>query len=327
VVSLTAVPAAGWSFGGWSGAVSGTANPASLTMNGPAVVTATFTADPAPGTLTVSVVGSGSVTKNPDKVSYLPGEVVELTAVPAAGWSFGGWSGAVSGTANPVALAMNGPATVTATFIDGFDPLGIVSDDFHAASLDTGLWAFENPLGDGSVSMSGTQALISVPAGTSHDVWTGGNFAPRLMQVAEDTDFEVEVKFESTPAQKYQMQGLIVEQDAGNYLRFDFHHDGKNLRAFAASVTGGKASVKASKVIAGGNPLYLRVKRAGSQWTHYYSYDGVNWTANVSFTRAMTVTGVGPFAGNAGKPAPPAYTAVVDYFFNTASPIVPEDGP
>jgi regulation of enolase protein 1 (concanavalin A-like superfamily) len=39
----------------------------------------------------------------------------------------------------------------------------------------------------------------------------------------------------------------------------------------------------------------------------------------------MTVAKVGPYAGNAGSP-PPAWTATVDYFFNTASPIVPEDG-
>jgi hypothetical protein len=40
----------------------------------------------------------------------------------------------------------------------------------------------------------------------------------------------------------------------------------------------------------------------------------------------LTVTSVGPFASNAegGSPAP-AYTGLVDYFFNTASPIVPAD--
>lgn len=205
----------------------------------------------------------------------------------------------------------------------GVDPSGIRSDDFHGAFLDTSLWTFVDPVGDGSVSVTGTQALLSVPSGSSHDVWTGGNYSARLMQAANDADFEVEVKFESAPGLRYQLQGLIVEQDAGNYLRFDFYHDGSSLRVFAASVTGGSASTKLNRAIAGGNPLYMRVRRSGSQWTQTYSYDGASWTAGASFLRTLTVTGVGPFAGNAGSPAP-AHTAAVDYFFNAASPIVPE---
>jgi len=42
----------------------------------------------------------------------------------------------------------------------------------------------------------------------------------------------------------------------------------------------------------------------------------------------LVVSQVGVFAGNfgsGGSPAP-AHTALVDYFFNTASPIIPEDG-
>ena len=66
--------------------------------------------------------------------------------------------------------------------------LAIISDDFNAGALDTGLWSIVDPVGDGAVVVNGTQALISVPAGTSHDVWSSGNFAPRVMQAAADTD-------------------------------------------------------------------------------------------------------------------------------------------
>jgi hypothetical protein len=43
VVTLTATPASGWQFSSWSGDLSGSANPASITMNGNKDVTATFT--------------------------------------------------------------------------------------------------------------------------------------------------------------------------------------------------------------------------------------------------------------------------------------------
>jgi hypothetical protein len=65
------------------------------------------------------------------------------------------------------------------------------------------------------------------------------------------------------------------------------------------------------------------------QWTAQYSYDGLSWTLATSFSHALTVSSVGVFAGNFDDtvldPNPPAYQAVVDYFFDTSSPIVPED--
>ena len=67
-------------------------------------------------TLTVNIVGSGTVTKSPDQASYLPGTAVTLTATPAAGWTFSGWQGAVSDVTNTVTLKMNGNKTVTAVF-------------------------------------------------------------------------------------------------------------------------------------------------------------------------------------------------------------------
>jgi len=68
----------------------------------------------------------------------------------------------------------------------------------------------------------------------------------------------------------------------------------------------------------------MRGKHSGNQWTQFYSYDGITRMTDVSFTHALTVTSVGPFASNAGSPAP-AFTGLVDYFFNAASPIVPGD--
>jgi len=68
-------------------------------------------------TLNVVVVGSGSVTKDPDQTLYEHGTSVELTAVPAdLSWKFKEWSGDLTGTENPKSIVMNGPKSVTATF-------------------------------------------------------------------------------------------------------------------------------------------------------------------------------------------------------------------
>jgi uncharacterized repeat protein (TIGR02543 family) len=115
-VTLTAVPSTSWTFHGWSGDVTGVQNPVNITMNGNKTVTATFTQPGQYYTLTVNVVGNGTVTQNPLNTTYTSGTIVTLTAVPSASWTFQSWSGDLTGTQNPVKVTMNGNKTVTATF-------------------------------------------------------------------------------------------------------------------------------------------------------------------------------------------------------------------
>jgi hypothetical protein len=71
-------------------------------------------------TLTVSVVGNGSVTKDPDQQTYDHGTTVTLTATPDTGYHFVSWSGDVpSGheTDNPLTITMNSNKSITATFV------------------------------------------------------------------------------------------------------------------------------------------------------------------------------------------------------------------
>jgi uncharacterized repeat protein (TIGR02543 family) len=113
-VQLTATPAAGWTFSGWSGDLSSSTTLASIAMNGNKTVTATFTQ--VQRTLAVNVVGSGTVTRSPDKATYNDGDTVQLTATAAAGWTFSGWSGDLTGNTTPVSITMNANKSVTATF-------------------------------------------------------------------------------------------------------------------------------------------------------------------------------------------------------------------
>jgi uncharacterized repeat protein (TIGR02543 family) len=118
-VSLTAIPNAGYFFGGWSGDLTGTANPASVAMDRNKVITATFT-QTSKYTLTTSVTpaGAGSISLNPAGGVYDAGTVVTVTATPApgSGYNFTGWSGDASGSQNPFPVTMNGNKTITANF-------------------------------------------------------------------------------------------------------------------------------------------------------------------------------------------------------------------
>jgi len=69
-----------------------------------------------PFALTTSVSGSGTVARNPNAATYPAGTVVTLTATPATGFTFAGWSGDLSGSANPNQIVMNADRSVTANF-------------------------------------------------------------------------------------------------------------------------------------------------------------------------------------------------------------------
>jgi LmbE family N-acetylglucosaminyl deacetylase/uncharacterized protein (DUF2141 family) len=105
-VTLSASPASGSEFKGWSGACTGT-GACKVTMSSAKAVGAEFSPVPKYALkVTRSGNGSGSVTSSPAGIeggsdcegSYEQGTEVTLTASPAAGSEFKGWSGACTGT-------------------------------------------------------------------------------------------------------------------------------------------------------------------------------------------------------------------------------------
>ena len=125
VVTLSEQPATGYTFTGWNGACTGTAS-CTVTMNSAQSVSATFSAAVATNyTLTVTDTGSGTgtVTSSPAGIncgstcssSYASGTVITLTAQAASGSTFGGWSGACTGTGT-CTVTMSAAQSVSATF-------------------------------------------------------------------------------------------------------------------------------------------------------------------------------------------------------------------
>jgi hypothetical protein len=86
-VSITATPNAGYSFSGWSNG--STANPLAVTLNSNTTVTANFEVIVNSYTLTVTAGEGGTVSGGGD---YEEGLQVTITATPAEGFEFTGWS-------------------------------------------------------------------------------------------------------------------------------------------------------------------------------------------------------------------------------------------
>ena len=228
-------------------------------------------------------------------------------------------------TSAAIAVAVNNVVTPPASVL-----LPPVSDDFHSTSLNATLWSFQNPVGNGSYSMTGTNLLLIAPAGSRHDPSDGGvNNSVRMVQQVSDVDFTVETAFNSVPSSAYQMEGILVQQDTRNYIRFETSSNGSSKHVSASTIVNGAVTTRIDTVVTiTGSSVWLRVQRASGTWKLLWSSDGVVFNQAGSFTQAYAVSAIGPYAGNwaAVASATPAFTASVDYFFNTASPIVAEDG-
>jgi RHS repeat-associated protein/uncharacterized repeat protein (TIGR02543 family) len=123
-VTLTAVPSADSLFNGWTGACTGTATTCTVTLDQAQAISADFA--PAFKTLRIATLGSGigTITSSPAgidcgtvcRADFAPNTVVTLTASPASGSTFGGWSGACTGTALACTVTLDQTRSVNATF-------------------------------------------------------------------------------------------------------------------------------------------------------------------------------------------------------------------
>ncbi|MBI5967807.1 MAG: hypothetical protein HY882_08130 [Deltaproteobacteria bacterium] len=67
--------------------------------------------------LTTAVNPAGAGTVSPSGTNwYVSGQSVSVSAMASSDYSFSGWSGDLTGSANPTSLIMNGPKSVTAQF-------------------------------------------------------------------------------------------------------------------------------------------------------------------------------------------------------------------
>src|SRR5205823_1982610 len=127
-VTLTATPAIGSTFEGWSGGGCAGTTACTLTLTANTNVFARFGVTAGGTQFTLSVTrdgsGSGTVTSNPPGIdcgvtcsaSFDSGTFVTLTATPATGSTFTGWSGGGCFGTGTCSVTLNAATTVTATF-------------------------------------------------------------------------------------------------------------------------------------------------------------------------------------------------------------------
>lgn len=201
-VQVHATPEEGYHFVGWSGDLTGSENPANVTMYSNKNITANFELTVLT-TFTLTIESAnGLVVKNPDHAVYDSASTVQLTATPATGYQFTGWSGGVTGSTNPISVTMDANKAVTANFtikkytITVASTNGNIDVSPYAASYDSGAVVqitAQPSIGYHFESWSGEDA----PAG--HE-WENPIFVTIVKDMSISTDFELNDYLISTTA-------------------------------------------------------------------------------------------------------------------------------
>ena len=211
-VPLIAQGSPGYKFDHWEGDVTGTANPTTVTMNANKSVTAVFTATPTHALTTNA--DNGTIQLAPSGGEYNEGETVTLQAVPDHGYAFTGWSGDLSGAANPATLTMDAAKTVTANF----EPLNAYTLTVHA---DGGTVAI-NPLKDEYLDGEEVVLTATPDLGYRFTSWSGdadGTDSSITVMISKDT--EITANFTNVPVYSLAATagdgGTVTQTGDGSY--------------------------------------------------------------------------------------------------------------
>jgi len=205
-VSVEATPNEGWTFSNWSGDVESSDNPLTFTINSDTEITANFEEDEPQHNLSVSTVPSEGGSVDPTDGSFDEGTEVDVTANPAEGWEFTGWTGDVESAENPVAVTMNSSKSLTANFERKEYELAVTTDPSDGGSVDPADGTYKH----------GEEVTIEATASEGWEFagWSGGSSSdenPLTITITSD------IKLTANFTQVAQSYSNTMEVSNGSY--------------------------------------------------------------------------------------------------------------
>jgi photosystem II stability/assembly factor-like uncharacterized protein len=223
-VTLTATPAGGSTFAGWSGACTGTGT-CNVTMSAAKAVTATFNTTVTTFALSVTLAGTGTgkVTSSPSGITcpstcsanFNSGTAVVLTAAANSGSTFTGWSGACTGTGT-CSVTMTAAKAVTATFNSSSGPaVTLTPTSLNFGDVATGVTsAFKSVTLKNSGTATLTISSIAITGTNSGDFLETSTTCASSLAVGKTCLIKVEFKPTTTGARSAAIS--ITDNAAGS---------------------------------------------------------------------------------------------------------------
>lgn len=214
-------------------------------------------------------------------------------------------------------LDANTVIAATSTNDDGEDRIKIrfgqltsEADEFNSTSLG-GQWHWmQEDATKWSLSARSGYMRITTQYG---DLWQTSTTYPNvLQQKAPSHDYDVVTKLDFNPTQNYQQAGILLNQDADNYIKFVKIYSGGKKIEIAKEVNGTFTATNVNAPT--GTVVYLKVSKRGTTYTGYYSTDNSTWTLVSSWTGiTLSSEKIGLIALN-GQITAASINADFDYF-------------
>jgi hypothetical protein len=208
-VTLTATPASGSIFGGWSGGGCSGTGSCSITMNSNQTITATFNQQPQHTLIvTKSGTGTGTVTSSPAGIncgddcseSYPKVQKVKLTAKADASSTFAGWSGGGCSGTKTCTVTVDAPVTVTADFALKIPDISVAQTPIDFGNIKVGkkgtktLKIGNNGTGDLSITLSGLGGTdFSIQGSSSVTIKPKKSYTLKVLFMPESAGLETAI--------------------------------------------------------------------------------------------------------------------------------------
>lgn len=147
-----------------------------------------------------------------------------------------------------------------------------ISDEFDGTSLDP-MWSWHNPPHAYDVGAT-TAGHLHMAANRNTNFGSGSDSGTLLYQPVNGS-YRIETKILSNPATNFEKSGIMIRQDANNWVALKYQEENGDRVELTVKL-GGSASDHMVSVTA--SPIWLRLERDGSTFNSYYSTNGANWT-------------------------------------------------
>ena len=222
-----------------------------------------------------TVTGTGINCPGDCTEDYIDGTNVSLTATPGNDRQFDSWTGALTGTTNPVSVAMTANRTVGANFSD----VGVSAyEDFEGAGTPAG-WTVTHGAPDFDYTttvLNGAESLRYLPGGNPLRFETSSIGISGTVYIG----FIVNITTYSNAFQ-------INLQDSSDNILAEIQFPRTSFNALSVQVIGGSEVRSVSDSLPTGSTRYVKVKYTPSNGSSdaslegWVSSDGTNWASSV----------------------------------------------
>ncbi len=207
--------------------------------------------------------------------------------------------------------------------LDGPDPSGCgcvaSGDEFDGASLDEGRWNSIVREDDSLYTLEDGALKVTTVAGDIYTAGSPGDTRNFFLQTPDHAgaDWTIETKVSGSISGGYEQGGLLVYQDDANYIKFDLISDDGTTAVNRIELRSEENEViqnpqpELTPLPAGTNAAWLRLTKAGDQYTGSYSFDGTTWTQLGTVQNDMVAPRFGLFTLGVNSPGG---EVVFDYF-------------